>query len=70
MSSFRVRKFLNSATSSGGQTNFTKKKYLPCTSIFLMDFIFVLAVQLPHAYILVIFEKIITSSTAGSRINK
>ena len=67
MSSFRVRKFLNS--SLGGQTNFTKKNTC-LTSIFLMDFIFVLAVQLPHAYILVIFEKIITSSTAGSRINK
>ena len=69
MSSFRVRKFLNSATSLGGQTNFTKKNTC-LTSIFLMDFIFVVAVQLPHAYILVIFEKIITSSTAGSRINK
>ena len=67
MSSFRVRKFLNSATSLGGQTNFTKKNTC-LTSIFLMDFIFVLDVQLP--YILVIFEKIITSSTAGSRINK
>ena len=67
MSSFRVRKFLNS--SLGGQTNFTKKNTC-LTSIFLMDFIFVLDVQLPHAYILVIFEKIITSSTAGSRINK
>ena len=67
MSSFRVRKFLNSATSLGGQTNFPKKNTC-LTSIFLMDFIFVLDVQLP--YILVIFEKIITSSTAGSRINK
>ena len=34
MSSFRVRKFLNSATSLGGQTNFTKKKYLPYINFF------------------------------------